>query len=101
PGGIGVDALAYRGTVVSPGHGGVGPAFVHEHQPLWINAGHLLAEFSPFLLDFRLVLLRGAGNLLLAREPPVFPGARDGHGAAGATEPLAQFLECGIGLLSD
>ena len=43
----------------------------------------------------------GAGDLLLARQPQLAQGARDGHGAARGAEPLAAFLERGIGLLSD
>src|SRR5262249_20090898 len=55
----------------------------------------------PLLLNFRAVLLASARDLLLARQPQLVQGARDGHVAARDAEPLAQFLEGRIGLLSD
>ena len=59
------------------------------------------AEFPPLLLDVRTILLLGARDLLLARQPQPAQGARDRHEAAGDAEPLAALLERGIGLLSD
>ena len=70
-------------------------------QPSRVQTGQLLAEFSPLLLDLRAVLLLSAGDLLLAWEPRLAQGARDGHGAARGGKPLAAFLERGIGPLAD
>ena len=66
-----------------------------------VHAGELLAEFAPLLLDLRAVLLLGTGHLLLAWQPQLSQGARDGHQAAREAEPLAAFLERGVGLLAD
>ena len=86
---------------MSPGHRRVGPALVHENLPSRVHAGEFLAEFPPLLPDLRAVLLLGARDLLLARQTQPAEGARDGHEAARGAEPLAAFLEGGIGLLSD
>src|SRR5262249_62099240 len=86
---------------ISPGHRRIGPALVDVDQSLRVPPGHHLAEFPPPLLDFRTVLLGGARDLLLARQPELAQGAGDGHGAARGAEVPAAFLERGIGLLSD
>ena len=41
------------------------------------------------------------GTFFLRGSPSLLQGARDGHEAARGAEPLAAFLERGIGLLSD
>ena len=96
-----VDALPHGRTTVSPGHRRVGPALVHEDQPLRVDPGESLAELPSLLLDVRTILLLGARDFLLARQPQPAQGTRDRHGAAGGAEPLAALLEGGIGLLSD
>ena len=82
-------------------HGRVGPALVHEDQPVRVHTGQLRAEFVPAFLDVRAALLGGARDLLLERQSPLLQGATEGHGAASDTEPLAQFFQRGVGLLSD
>ena len=86
---------------MSPGHRRVGPALVHENLPSRVHAGEFLAEFPPLLPDLRAVLLLARGTFFLRGRPNRLRARRDGHKAARGAEPLAAFLEGGIGLLSD
>ena len=79
----------------------MGAALVDEDQPVRVHAGQFRAEVSPLLLDLRAVLLVGAKDLLLAREPQLLQGALDGREAARDAQPLAQFLESRVGLLAN
>ena len=69
PGGVRVDPLPRGGPAVSPGHRRVGPALVHEDQPLRVHAGEVLAEGPSLLPDLRAVLLGGRGTFFLRGSP--------------------------------
>ena len=100
-GGIGVDPLTHWGTAVGPRHRRVGPAFVHEDQPVRVHAGQGLTECLPSLLDLRADPARWRAGPSSCAATPACPGRDDGHDAASDAEALAQFLERRIGLLAD
>ena len=65
------------------------------------DTGKLLAELPSLLLDLRAVLVTGARDLLLARQPQLAQGAGDGGEAARGAEVPATLIQRGIGPVSD
>ena len=77
------------------------PHSFDEDQPLRVHVGEGLAEGSSLLLDLRTVLLTGARDLLLARQPQPEKGPADGGETARGAEVPTTLLERGIGPVSD
>ena len=68
-----------RGAAVGPGHAGVDPGLVEEHEPAWVDPGQLGPPRRPPLDDVGPVPLGGPERLFLRTNPRRF---RARHSAA-------------------
>ena len=77
------------------------PRLVHEDQPLRLDLPDLASERTSVLLHLGAVPLVGVQALLLVGQAPTPHGLPQRLQAAGEAAPPLQFVQGGVGLLSD